>query len=228
MRISLNELRLLIREELKRLEERGAPDLGNVQFSRYRKDDVPKNEKDTPEEHELYTSLENWISTGWGIDVSTAEELQSLMKHPKYGKFFRKPKGGSIMMRGMRVPEKVVKGWLSGDVEGTMEFEGSDSGTLDVDFEVGSRTMGGKSKVASSWTYSEGAAEEFSSTFAIGGSGNTSVILYAFPDDNRGVFFDLQHVKDRVKGLDTLPAEQEVLALGSVKVSMMKWKKDRD
>lgn len=202
---------------LKRLlSEAGQPDLGNVQFSPIRTDGVSTDEPNTESEERIYRAFRDWLSGGT-IDPDITNELRLLMKSKKYSSFFREPPSGAEVYRGTKMTEEALSKLLNKPVDKNLE-----SDDHDVNVIVTPRVSKGG---VASWSHDMSVAEDFAwGTGKATKRGNYGVVLIAQTDNNPGVFLDFNHIVNITNGFPKLAKrEQEVLAMGPVKVSQIVW-----
>lgn len=206
---------------LKRLLKESQLDIGNVQFSPNRIDGAPREEPNTPTEDKLYRDLLSWISSAT-IDPDSVEVLKGLMSSSKHGQFFREPPIGSEVYRGMKVTKEVISGWT-----GLPSEKIADSDDAVVDFTLQPKSSAGG---LASWSYDMSVAEDFAyGSGKASRRGNYGVVLVAQVKDNSGVFLDLDHITSKVRGFQKSSAwEQEVLALGPVRIDQLVWMRLHD
>lgn len=207
----LKQRKTLYESILIKLLHESTLDLGNIQFSPNRVDGVSKNEPNTWDEKRMFSDILQWVEFS-NSTPRFAENLRQLMTSPKYGNFFSPPKSG-LIYRGMsEIPIKTISGWLKSS--GNEDLSKKKSFEMDCNFVL---EMQPESSV-SSWTYSKKIAENFTDE----GPGK-SVVLTARVDQNPGVLLDLSKIQRAVPDLGPNGDEKEVLALGPVIVSKIRW-----
>jgi hypothetical protein len=201
---------------LRRLLREGHIDLGDVEFSPNRIDDVRTDEENTEEEDYLFDDLETWIRhTIMGRE--TAQNIEKLSKSKKYGDFFRTLKSGTVY-RGIKIPWTTFIGseWMD-DMSAPMK-----SKPIPTDITYRSPHDAG----VSSWTYDKEEARQFALNRVIGKDWqNVSIVMHANASDNPGIFLDLSWIQDRITihGVDKYRKEREVLALDDVVLERIEW-----
>ena len=216
-------------------EARKSVDLGNIVFSPNRTDGAPTGEPDTPDEAKLYEDLLMWVFGGRFQDPETTIPLlKKLLTHPRYKKFFVHPQAGSVLYRGISsVPIVKVEGWLSsGGHHDALEafHNGPRIGHISTSLLVKPGDAG-----ATSWTYDETIARiKFSETKDDPGVGKCDLVFEAAASDNKGIFLDMTRMQSAVADLRFVASggeveenEMEVIALGQVTLSGMRWRKSR-
>lgn len=216
MRTSIGRLRAMIREEL---------DLGRVVFSPERRDGVPTDEPNTPDEQEIYDGLGAWV---WdkrrGADRDMVADIKTLMGDPRYSDFFSPPSPGTVLYRGLHsVPWDVITSkWLVGP-ENKVAYDALDNkprGEVECDF-VMRLSVGWDA-----WTTDLDVAKRFARSGNLGPAlGDLNVVLVARAGDSPRSFFDLSAIQRAVpslmfsSGID----EGETLAIGPVAVTGIVW-----
>lgn len=102
-----------------------------------------------------------------------------------------------------------------------------DTDDADTNFVISPRMSAGG---ISSWSFDMSVVEDFAwGIRKPTKKGNYGVVLIAQVDDNPGIFLDFNHIVNSTDGFQKSSAwEQEVLALGSVKVSQISWVRLQD
>lgn len=187
--------------QLLRLYVREAIDLGNVQFSQERTDNVDRSEVDTPEEHELFTSLMKRVVKGGSLSLKASQNIVDLINSDKYGVrgsgFFRGPTAtGQPLLRGHAFDSKWAKQYLTIPFEQIPKVENLDFSTLEGNFKrMGSKPNTGFKtpfffRPRRGWSTKADVCFEFASKYGYemlaNSPGEPAIvsILFMYPEDN--------------------------------------------
>ena len=206
---------------LKRLLKEAQLDLGDVQFSPNRTDGALRSEPNTPDEERIFRALKGWVSSAT-VDPNDINDIKNLMSSPKYGKFFKEPPRDAEVYRGIKVTQEVIAGWSGMPVDVL-----KDEDDADANFTINLKDSSGG---FASWTHDLSVAEDFAwGSGKATKRGNYGVVLVASVGVNPGTFLDFHDMRTKLSGFPVSSTwEQEVLALGPVRVSELAWKKLRD
>jgi hypothetical protein len=208
----MGSLRKLIREEYTQVAPGDPAPLGRIAFSPMRRDDVPTDEADTPEEFVLYKRLKSYVMANTRLSDEGAAQLRDMIRAGNYPKIFKEPKV-PIVYRGMHVGVD----WLS-ECLGLPREEIPDSGEKEGDF-----TYAHFRGAGSSWSVSKDSAYSFARY-----TNRYSVVIHARTAENRLKFLDMNDGLYNVKPMNLMSSEEECLGLGPIKVFKMEWIKMGD
>ncbi len=222
MKLNLGELRRIINEE--------ALDLGKVVFSPKRKDNVPKDEPNTSVEEDLWSAINQYTLHGHALPPNIIGMLRGLIDQPPYDDFFTSPgvEGVDVVYRGMAVDGKRLARWVGIPEEKLGEYGERDN--LSRTFSLPQIGVKGYVKPMS-FSKDPDVAHAFSipTMFSSDDQTTYSIIMTAKISDNPDVFLDLHAMSFKSSGMAIAYGnakarpEQEVLALGPVKVDMIEW-----
>lgn len=195
-------------------------DLGNVVFDPHRRDLSHKRniEPNTDIEEEIYRVLYEYVSGGLDKKISPEmiDAIKELMSDDTYNTYFTPVKEGMELYRGlMDVPAKKIASWVGVNPEelpkdGSMKYEGVIRPRGD------SNVMSFTKSLRVARDYFNLGMETVDKTY--------SVIFTAESSDNPMTFLDFSGGIYKTIPMDNLYYEQEVLALGPVKLSNIWWK----
>jgi hypothetical protein len=212
-------VRALIKEEYTQVSPGASDALGKVAFSKFRLDDVPNDEEDTPEEAELYRAFHKYVTKNKGDEVTPemVAQILGMLKSRNYQKVFKEPEA-DIVYRGMCVGREWLASALSVDKKDLEE-----NGEVEMRMTFVPRTGNG----LSSWSTDEDAANDFAEDVFSQYAGEYGVMIYATPAANKNKFLDLNDGLYKVKPLDELAHEQECLGFGDILAFKIRWWKLR-
>lgn len=204
MKIDMEQLRRLIREEYTQVRPGREGPLGRIAFSQKRLDDVPHDEADAPYEKRLYNVLSDYVAINKAISGPDASRIRGLIASGNYSKIFKAPTVETVF-RGMNV----TAAWIAAVTKSDKK-----SGVF-----RGPAVFVPRLGEASSWSVSYSAAREF-----VEGPNMMGVVLEARVSDNPGAFLDMNGGLYNVDPIVKWSREEEVLGLGKIKVSTVEWR----
>ena len=181
--------------------------LGQIAFSPNRIDRVPKTEKNTTVEEDLYDAIADHVQDNIPLTEDDVAVIKALMKKGYYPEVFKAPDVEEVY-RGMTIGGKWLRKILKLGPKAPLPTKGS----ADVSFYY--RPRGG---AAMSWTRSKRKARGFT-----GQAGSYDIIFTALVEENANNLLDMSGLY-KVKPMDEFKKEQEVLGLARVKVCRIEW-----
>lgn len=217
MRTTVKNLRALVRatlrEDVQKPQASDDDELGQYAFAKDRIDKKLPDEEDTPEEQKLFRNLAGHFNDNDPLGADSTLLMRDLLRKNVYTSVFNEPNPGDVLYRGFSVGEDWVRNHL--DLPADRELPSKGSATKQFLL----KSHKGPDK-ASSWTTSRMSAVAFSTQT----KGNPiSVILHAKASDNPRGFVMGDGGLYNVKKFSTFRAEEEVLALGPIRVSKIEW-----
>lgn len=174
-------------------------------------------EPDTPRESDVYDALEAHFSQNVTLPKRTVDLLAKLLAAGKYSDVLREPKA-KVVYRGVNAGPRWIREMLGLRASDPVPLKG----TEEIDYEY--ESSNGK---AMSWTTSKGTAKDFQevSSEEVSDSDKPmySVVLTATVADNPGTFLSGPGGLYNLKAGAEYSSENEVLALGSVRVTGITW-----
>ena len=192
-----------------------APDdaiLGNYAFANVRPGIPP--EVNTKVEDELEQELTTHFVNNMHMSSKSGRALKTSLEKKWYEKILAEPKQATVY-RGLRVSEE----WMVENIgdDWRKQFDETKDGRLKINMVLRPNT-GNASSAVTSWTNSIKMAREFAFGPASGGS-DLAVVCCAAIKDNPNQFIDSAAGLYGIKGHDEFADEQEVLGIGSIKIS---------
>ena len=193
-----------------------APDdaiLGNYAFANSRKGVPP--EVNTEVEDELEQELTTHFVNNMHMSSKSGRALKTSLENDWYEKILSEPKRATVY-RGLRVSEE----WMVENIgdDWRKQFDETKEGRLKTNNMVLRPITGNASSAVTSWTNSIKTAREFAFGPSSGGS-DLAVVCCAAIKDNPNQFIDSAAGLYGIKGHDEFADEQEVLGIGSIKIS---------
>ena len=193
-----------------------APDdaiLGNYAFANVRPGVPP--EVNTKVEDELEQELTTHFVNNMHMSAKSGRALKTSLENDWYEKILSEPKRATVY-RGLRVSEE----WMIKNIgeNWRKQFDETKEGRLKTNNMVLRPNTGNASSAVTSWTNSIKMAREFAFGPASGGS-DLAVVCCAAIKDNPNQFIDSAAGLYGIKGHDEFADEQEVLGIGSIKIS---------
>ena len=193
-----------------------APDdaiLGNYAFANVRPGIPP--EVNTKVEDELEQELTTHFVNNMHMSSKSGRALKTSLENDWYEKILSEPKRATVY-RGLRVSEE----WMVENIgdDWRKQFDETKEGRLKTNNMVLRPNTGNASSAVTSWTNSIKMAREFAFGPASGGS-DLAVVCCAAIKDNPNQFIDSAAGLYGIKGHDEFADEQEVLGIGSIKIS---------
>ena len=193
-----------------------APDdaiLGNYAFANVRPGVPP--EVNTKVEDELEQELTTHFVNNMHMSAKSGRALKTSLENDWYEKILSEPKRATVY-RGLRVSEE----WMIKNIgeNWRKQFDETKEGRLKTNNMVLRPITGNASSAVTSWTNSIKMAREFAFGPASGGS-DLAVVCCAAIKDNPNQFIDSAAGLYGIKGHDEFADEQEVLGIGSIKIS---------
>ena len=193
-----------------------APDdaiLGNYAFANVRPGVPP--EVNTKVEDELEQELTTHFVNNMHMSAKSGRALKTSLENDWYEKILSEPKRATVY-RGLRVSEE----WMVENIgdDWRKQFDETKEGRLKTNNMVLRPNTGNASSAVTSWTNSIKMAREFAFGPASGGS-DLAVVCCAAIKDNPNQFIDSAAGLYGIKGHDEFADEQEVLGIGSIKIS---------
>ena len=193
-----------------------APDdaiLGNYAFANVRPGVPP--EVNTKVEDELEQELTTHFVNNMHMSAKSGRALKTSLENDWYEKILSEPKRATVY-RGLRVSEE----WMIKNIgeNWRKQFDETKEGRLKTNNMVLRPITGNASSAVTSWTNSIKTAREF----AFGPSSDDAVfavVCCAAIKDNPNQFIDSAAGLYGIKGHDEFADEQEVLGIGSIKIS---------
>ena len=193
-----------------------APDdaiLGNYAFANVRPGIPP--EVNTKVEDELEQELTTHFVNNMHMSAKSGRALKTSLENDWYEKILSEPKRATVY-RGLRVSEE----WMIKNIgeNWRKQFDETKEGRLKTNNMVLRPITGNASSAVTSWTNSIKTAREF----AFGPSSDDAVfavVCCAAIKDNPNQFIDSAAGLYGIKGHDEFADEQEVLGIGSIKIS---------
>ena len=193
-----------------------APDdaiLGNYAFANVRPGVPP--EVNTKVEDELEQELTTHFVNNMHMSAKSGRALKTSLENDWYEKILSEPKRATVY-RGLRVSEE----WMIKNIgeNWRKQFDETKEGRLKTNNIVLRPITGNASSAVTSWTNSIKTAREF----AFGPSSDDAVfavVCCAAIKDNPNQFIDSAAGLYGIKGHDEFADEQEVLGIGSIKIS---------
>lgn len=174
-------------------------------------------EPDTPRESDVYDALEAHFSQNVTLPKKTVDLLAKLLAAGKYSDVLREPKA-KVVYRGVNAGPRWIREMLGLRASDPVPIKG----TEEIDYEY--ESSNGK---AMSWTTSKGTAKDFQevSSEEVSDSDKPmySVVLTATVADNPGTFLSGPGGLYNLKAGAEYSSENEVLALGAVRVTSITW-----
>lgn len=174
-------------------------------------------EPDTPRESDAYDALEAHFSQNVTLPKKTVDLLAKLLAAGKYSDILREPKA-KVVYRGVNAGPRWIREMLGLRASDPVPLKG----TEEIDYEY--ESSDGK---AMSWTTSKGTAKDFQevSSEEVSDSDKPmySVVLTAAVADNPGTFLSGPGGLYNLKAGAEYSSEDEVLALGAVRVTGITW-----
>ena len=192
-----------------------APDdaiLGNYAFANVRPGVPP--EVNTKAEDKLEKELTTHFVNNMHMSAKSGQALKTSLENDWYEKILSEPKRATVY-RGLRVSEE----WMVENIgdDWRKQFDETKDGRLKINMVLRPNT-GNASSAVTSWTNSIKMAREFAFGPASGGS-DLAVVCCAAIKDNPNQFIDSAAGLYGIKGHDEFADEQEVLGIGSIKIS---------
>lgn len=169
-------------------------------------------EEDNPTEDYIFTVLQHHISDNEDLSKREINAIKMLVKDERYSEIFRETKANEIM-RGITVSIETLEKLLG--VRSTTIKMGEKN-------KIDAIVAGMRGKQNTSWTVDHQQAKNFATN-----DGNVSessddipIIIYANPQDSADTtFVEFRNAIYKIRGLDNYKYEQEVMALGSVRIN---------
>lgn len=169
-------------------------------------------EEDNPTEDYIFTLLQHHVSDNESLSKREINAIKMLVKDERYSEIFRETKANEIM-RGITVSIETLEKLLG--VRSTTIKMGEKN-------KIDAIVAGMRGKQNTSWTVDHHQAENFATRDGSlsGSSQEIPIIIYANPQDNANTtFVEFRNAIYKIRGLDTYKYEQEVMALGSVRIN---------
>jgi len=217
--MNVSQLKKMIKDLVKETYTQvapGSPDpLGKVAFSKFRLDDAPNDEEDTPEEAELYRAFHKYVTKNKSDEVTREmlTQIRGMLKSRNYQKVFKEPEV-DVVYRGMCVGGEWLAEALNIDPK---ELE--ENGEVEMRMTFVPRAENG----LSSWSTDEDAANDFAEDVFSQYSGEYGVMIYATPAANKNKFLDLNDGFYKVKPFDERAHEQKCLGFGDILTCKIRW-----
>jgi hypothetical protein len=221
-RDSLSLLKSYIREAI---------DLGKVQFAHDRLD-LPasqRTEKDTPEESELFDNIVGWVMGQEPPHPSQLAKIKTLTRDRSspYNKFFSSYDSGPAYRGLYAIKEELLQRWIGRPLRREEKKDSNDWHKAESNEFIRPTGMGGlmedKLKNVQSFSKNKEAAKKFCSDFSPKSVGLYCVIVTAAAEDNPGKFLDLESGIYKLKSVQRMVDEAEVLALGPIIMKEIEW-----
>ena len=193
-----------------RAGEEEAPEdavFGMFAFPDHRSEKLPA-EPDTPQETSVLKGLINRIKHSGDLESADADSVRQCLSNGWYDKVFRRPEPGSVLYRGIRITPEALEKHVA-------DFDGSTEGESNRTYDYNNGE-----KYSSSWSYSEREAWRWANPRMLG----AGLLFVLQSDDNPDDLLDLSGVYSRLPLFDEYKYEKEVMGLGRLKCSGLKWK----
>lgn len=190
----------------------GQPEWGKFLFAPQRKGEVP-NEPNEREEEIAYLEIEDYIHNNQAMSPKTVANFKKAIRDGSYKKILHEPDVEHVY-RGIKITRAGLEKLLMGEIP-------SEKGSAIIN-----RTIWGRGDVegASSWSISTRIAANFAGFHKKPGTTDYySVVFVAKVKENPNNFMSCPDGIYRLPTFETFVGENEVIALGPIKVYKIHW-----
>jgi len=195
----------------------GAP-YDKYAFAEERGEDVPW-EEDNQKEHSLYTALASSFDGGWTLSPDQCTTLKRVLSMGWYSDVFGPPKTDEVY-RGMVVSAAWLKTALKVPEDQDLPGHGHDGKRASFTFKP---KFNGLWRGSSSWTSRLDVAQNFGNEQDLLDDADFAVVLTASVSANPDSLVSCAGGLYDMPDFDKWSFENEVIALGDVKVSYLQW-----
>lgn len=190
----------------------GEPEWGKFLFAPQRKGEVP-NEPNEREEEIAYLEIEDYIHNNQAMSPKTVANFKKAIRDGSYKKILHEP-DVEYVYRGIKITREGLEKLLMGEIP-------SEKGSAIIN-----RTIWGRGDVegASSWSISTRIAADFAGFHKKPGTTDYySAVFVAKVKENPNNFMSCPDGVYRLPTFETFVGENEVIALGPIKVYKIHW-----